>query len=31
MIPCSLHVSGVDDDGERFHRTDFSLVLIHPK
>ena len=31
MIPCSLHVSGVDDDGERFQRTDFSLVLIHPK
>jgi hypothetical protein len=31
MIPCSLHISGVDDDGERFHRTDFSLVLIHPK
>jgi hypothetical protein len=31
MIPCSLHVSGVDDDGERFHRKDFSLVLIHPR
>jgi hypothetical protein len=31
MIPCSLHISGVDDDGERFHRTDFSLVLIKSK
>ena len=31
MIPCSLHISGVDDDGERFHRDDFSLVLINPR
>jgi hypothetical protein len=31
MIACSLHVSGVDDDGERFHRDDFSLVLVNPK
>ncbi len=31
MIPCSLHISGVDDDGERFHRDDFSLVLVNPK
>ena len=31
MIPCSLHVSGVDHDGERFHRNDLSLVLVNPK
>jgi hypothetical protein len=31
MIPCSLHISGIDDDGERFHRKDFSLVLINRK
>jgi hypothetical protein len=31
MIPCSLHVSGVDDDGEHFHRDDFSLLLVNPK
>ena len=31
MIPCSLHVSGVDDDGERFHRDDLSLVLVNSK
>jgi hypothetical protein len=31
MIPCSLHITGVDDDGERFHRDDFSLVLIKRK
>ena len=31
MIPCSLHVSGVDDDGEHFHRDELSLLLVNPK
>jgi hypothetical protein len=31
MIACSFHISGVDDDGERFHRQDFSLLLVNPK
>ena len=30
LIACSLHISGVDDDGEHFHRNDFSLVLKNP-
>ena len=31
LIPCSLHISGVDDDGERFHRNTFTIVLFNPK
>jgi hypothetical protein len=31
MIPCSYHISGVDDDGERFYRDGFSIVLINRK
>jgi hypothetical protein len=29
MLPCSLHIRGVDDDGERFRRNDLSIVLVN--
>jgi hypothetical protein len=29
MLPCSLHIRGVDDDGERFRRNDLSILLVN--